>query len=100
MPSPLQLHAARTRDAMRVDRGPHLAGRWTPATWALIRELADLVEALHPELPRRFADMAVSRWIIARQPIGECVAAELEERHDLLPVPSRDAQGFAPRESQ
>jgi hypothetical protein len=94
MPDRLHLHAARTRDAMFVDRGHQFAGKWTPATWALIEELTDMVAATQPDLPRRFAEFAVTRWILERGPIGKHIAAELEERSWELPEPRRDGQGF------
>jgi hypothetical protein len=78
MPDRLLLHAARTRDAMRVDRGPDLSGRWTERTHAMIRELTNLVAAEMPAgADRRIAEYAVTRWITLRgRTIRQCMAEQ------------------------
>src|SRR5690242_11105060 len=87
MPDRLLLHAARTRDAMRVDRGPDLSGHWSENTHAMIRELIEMVAA---ELPAGadslIADCAVIRWIILRgRTIRQAIAEQwLSKDHQLI----------------
>lgn len=61
---------------MDHEHGRRVSSPWTPETLAALHALAaHLVEVQGME--QRTADMAVTRWIIERRPIRECVRAEL-----------------------
>ncbi len=94
-PPGLEELAAHTRHAMDHDR---VSGAWTPVTWTLITQLTNQVAAeLAPRYPRRLAEFAVTRWILLREPLTECVAYQLGHRDFELPRPPRWLQGFGPR---
>lgn len=61
----------------RIDHeGGQVSTPWSAETRAAVRALAaHLVEAEGME--QRSADRAVTRWIITKKPIRECVRAEL-----------------------
>lgn len=61
---------------MDHEHGRKVSDPWSAETLAALQALTDhLVEV--EGIERRTAELAVTRWIITRKPIRECVRAEL-----------------------